>query len=128
MKGETNEPSGPFFSPSLGCPEHTTGSDERAVDISGSTRAPGCGSRAPDVVAHYGLFSPGYRQRLGRLQQQLGPPRTDPLNPTDTGPATIVGDHSPGAPQHPGGEVRCPVCGQAMVVRQILRPSERCPP
>jgi putative transposase len=78
-------------------------------------------------VRYYGLFSPGYRQRLARLQEQLGRPRTDPLNPPDAGRATAGTDHSPGTPQHPGDEVRWPVRGQAMVVRQILRLSERCP-
>ena len=76
-------------------------------------------------VRYYGLFAPGFRQRLTALAQQLRqmpaepvlPPDEDSPAPTTSPTSLLVKD-----------VVRCPVCGQAMQVRSLLRPSARCPP
>jgi hypothetical protein len=79
-------------------------------------------------VRYYGLFSPGDRRRLASLQQHLSQQPTEHFQPPDPDPTAAEAHRSPGTPQPSGNEVRCPVCGRVMVARQILRPSERCPP
>jgi hypothetical protein len=79
-------------------------------------------------VRYYGLFAPGRRQRLAALQQQLHQQLANPLPPTESCPVDTTA--APARPASPpsADPLRCPVCGQAMQVRSLLRPSERCPP
>jgi hypothetical protein len=68
-------------------------------------------------VRYYGLFSPGQREVLGRVQQLLScaaaPPHKDPQLVAEALPAT---------------EFQCPACGKPMQLVGTLRPRSRCPP
>lgn len=79
-------------------------------------------------VRYYGFFAPGARPQLAALQQHLAQRATAPPGPTD--PAAVAPSANPPPPdvRPSGAKVRCPVCGQAMQVRSLLRPSARCPP
>ena len=78
-------------------------------------------------VRYYGFLSPGCRQRLTALHQQLGSASPDqPLSSdvTDSDSQTDdPADHSPS-----NQVVHCPSCGRVMQRRYILRPQGRCPP
>jgi len=78
-------------------------------------------------VRYYGFLSPGCRQRLTALHQQLGSASPDQPPSSDV----TDSDSQTGAPQDhlpsPQG-VRCPSCGRVMQRRSILRPQARCPP
>lgn len=66
-------------------------------------------------VRYYGLFSPGNRQRLQEVRQQLAvplaPPSDEPAQDMAIPPL-----------------LHCPKCGQTMHLVQTLRPRSRCPP
>lgn len=66
-------------------------------------------------VRYYGLFSPGNRQRLQEVRQQLAvplaPPPDEPAQDMSIPPV-----------------LHCPKCGQTMHPVQTLRPRSRCPP
>jgi putative transposase/transposase-like zinc-binding protein len=79
-------------------------------------------------VRYYGFFAPSARPRLAALQQQLGQRATETLSPTDHAAVTPLANPQLPEPRRSGAEVPCPVCGQAMQVRSLLRPSARCPP
>jgi hypothetical protein len=79
-------------------------------------------------VRYYGFLSPGLRQRLAALRQQLDhPPADPPPLPEGTDVDVQTADHvaDDSAPDH---GVRCPSCGRVMRRRSIIRPQGRCPP
>jgi hypothetical protein len=78
-------------------------------------------------VRYYGFLSPGCRQRLTALHQQLGSASaTQPLSPDVADSDSQTDDPADLSPSHQG--VRCPSCGRVMQRRPILRPQARCPP
>lgn len=78
-------------------------------------------------VRYYGLFAPGFRQRLVVLQQQLSQRSAEPPCPADQNPPAEGAAPSPES-LLASDVVHCPVCGRAMQVRPIIRPDARCPP
>jgi hypothetical protein len=73
-------------------------------------------------VRYYGFFAPGVRPQLAALQQQLA------QRATDHDAVASIANPQPPDPRRSGEAVHCPVCGRAMRVRSLLRPSARCPP
>ena len=79
-------------------------------------------------VRYYGLFSPGQRQRLAQVRQQLGgvPPKALAVEGKVEAAVSIA---SPAvttalAPSAP----RCPQCGQPMHPGRLIPPTGRAPP
>jgi hypothetical protein len=79
-------------------------------------------------VRYYGFFAPGARPQLAALQQQLAQQVPETPGPADHAPLAPSANPQPPEPWHSGEAVRCPVCGLAMQVQALLRPSARCPP
>ena len=71
-------------------------------------------------VRYYGLFAPGRRKALPALRQQLSQVTPPPPQPT-------VAEATAGSPPPAEDVLRCPLCGEIMVLRQILSPT-RLPP
>jgi hypothetical protein len=69
-------------------------------------------------VRYYGLFSPGLRQRLAFIREYLGYPHEKSLT-------AAVKDQKE---TNSSTDIRCPECGKAMQLLQIIRPKGRWPP
>jgi predicted RNA-binding Zn-ribbon protein involved in translation (DUF1610 family) len=71
-------------------------------------------------VRYYGLFAPGRRKALPALRQRLGPAMPPPPEPA-------AAEATAGAPPIAEDVLRCPLCGESMVLQQVL-PAIRLPP
>ncbi len=72
-------------------------------------------------VRYFGLFRPGNRKVLARLRAMLcGPAPPDAARPS----ADVQTSDAPPVPD----VARCPVCGSAMELTQIVQPKSRSPP
>jgi len=78
-------------------------------------------------MRYYGFLSPGCRQRLTALYQQLGSAFADQPPSSDvTDSDSRTDDQADHSSSHQ--VVHCPSCGRVMQRRSILRPQARCPP
>ncbi len=72
-------------------------------------------------MRYFGLFRPGNRQVLAQLRTMLcGPAPPVAARP----PADVPTSDVPAVPD----VTRCPVCGSAMELTQIVQPKSRSPP
>ena len=77
-------------------------------------------------VRYYGLFSPGNRQLLAAVRQNLTE-STSRITATEATNDPIQ-TNTKAIQQQADGTLCCPICGQAMLLVQRLKPRARCPP
>ena len=84
-------------------------------------------------VRYYGFLSPGCRQRLAALRQQLGSLAADPLPTSEMNDSDAQSADPSSALAASHHVLLCPSCGQAMQRRSFIHPTGfvprgRCPP
>jgi len=71
-------------------------------------------------VRYFAFFAPGCRIRLAALRQQLGQESPETLGEAQAAPEPAEADPKP--------KLRCPSCGQPMLLQRVIQPTGRCPP
>jgi hypothetical protein len=71
-------------------------------------------------VRYFGFFAPGCRKRLAALRQQL-----EQKYPENFGASEATPEPADSTPEP---KLRCPSCGQPMLLQRAIQPTGRCPP